>query len=74
MIRCDCDKKKRLNIEHRLVSIGVHENRDKEQFIGIGAEVTGGKGWCPGPVHHKYITREWTKSPPHPHRVCPNYI
>ena len=23
--------------------------------------VTGGKGWCPGLVHHKYITRKWTK-------------
>jgi len=25
------------------------------------AEDTGGKGWCPGPVHHKDITRTWTK-------------
>ena len=40
MIRCDCDKKKRLNIEHRLVSIGVHENRDKEQFNGTGTDVS----------------------------------
>ena len=23
--------------------------------------VTGGKGWWPGLVHHKYITRTWTK-------------
>ena len=23
--------------------------------------ITGGKGWCPGPVHCKYITRKWTK-------------
>ena len=22
---------------------------------------TGGKGWCPGLVHHKSITRTWTK-------------
>ena len=22
---------------------------------------TGDKGWCPGPVHHEYITRKWTK-------------
>jgi hypothetical protein len=22
---------------------------------------TGGKGWCPDPVHHKYIARKWTK-------------
>ena len=39
MIRCDCDKEKGLNIEHGLVSIGVHENHDKEQFNGTGAEV-----------------------------------
>jgi hypothetical protein len=23
--------------------------------------LTGGKGWCPDPVHHKYIARKWTK-------------
>ena len=23
---------------------------------------TGGKGWCPDPVHHKYIARKWTKN------------
>jgi hypothetical protein len=22
---------------------------------------TGGKGWCPDPVHHKCIARKWTK-------------
>jgi hypothetical protein len=22
---------------------------------------TGGKGWCPDPVHHKHIARKWTK-------------
>ena len=26
-------------MEHRLVSIGVRENHDKEQFNGTGAEV-----------------------------------
>ena len=31
--------KKGLNIEHRLVSIGGHENHDKEQFNGTSAEV-----------------------------------
>jgi hypothetical protein len=25
------------------------------------ADVTRGKGWCPDPVHHKYIARKWTK-------------
>jgi hypothetical protein len=25
------------------------------------ASLTGGKGWCPDPVHHKYIARKWTK-------------
>jgi len=25
------------------------------------AQLTGGKGWCPGLVHHKSITRTWTK-------------
>jgi hypothetical protein len=24
-------------------------------------QITGGKGWCPDPVHHKYIARKWTK-------------
>ena len=24
--------------------------------------VTGGKGWCPDPVHCKYIVRKWTKN------------
>jgi hypothetical protein len=23
--------------------------------------LTGGKGWCPDPVHRKYIARKWTK-------------
>jgi hypothetical protein len=23
--------------------------------------LTGGKGWCPDPVHHEYIARKWTK-------------
>ena len=31
--------KKRLFIEHKLVSIGGRENHDKEQFNGTGAEV-----------------------------------
>ena len=31
--------KKGLNIEHRFVSIGVHENHDKEQFNGTGTSV-----------------------------------
>ena len=31
--------KKELNIEHKLVSIGGHENHDKEQFNGIGTNV-----------------------------------
>jgi hypothetical protein len=26
-----------------------------------GGSGTGGKGWCPDPVHHRYIAREWTK-------------
>jgi hypothetical protein len=26
-----------------------------------GGGYTGGKGWCPDPVHHKYIARKWTK-------------
>jgi hypothetical protein len=26
-----------------------------------GSSHTGGKGWCPDPVHHKYIARKWTK-------------
>jgi hypothetical protein len=31
---------------------------------GVGVVIvldTGGKGWCPDPVHHKYIARKWTK-------------
>ena len=39
MIRCDRDKEKGLNIECRLLSMGVHENHDKEQFIGTGTNV-----------------------------------
>ena len=31
--------KKWLNIEPKFVSIGVHENHDKEQFNGTGTEV-----------------------------------
>ena len=31
--------KKKLNIEHKFISIGGCENHDKEQFNGTGAEV-----------------------------------
>ena len=39
MIRCDCYKERGLNIEHRFVSIGDHENHDKEQFNGTSTKV-----------------------------------
>jgi hypothetical protein len=42
----------------------VNENGEGSHFqysIGYAATVTGGKGWCPDPVHHKYIARKWTK-------------
>ena len=32
-----------------------------EVKIFQGERDTGGKGWCPDPVHHKYIARKWTK-------------
>ena len=35
---------------------------------------TGGKGWCSGPVHRKYMVRKWTKYSPYSHQVHPNYI
>ena len=35
---------------------------------------TGGKGWCPGPVHHKYITRKWTKYQANTHPTYPKFI
>jgi hypothetical protein len=28
---------------------------------------TGGKGWCPDPVHHKYIAKKWTKDSANTH-------
>ena len=40
----------------------------------IEAYVTGGKGWCPGLVHHKYITRKWTKCQANTHPVYPKFI
>ena len=35
---------------------------------------TGGKGWCPGPVHCKYITRKWTKYQANTHPKYPKFI
>ena len=35
---------------------------------------TGGKGWCPGPVHHKYIIRKWTKYQANTHPAHPKFI
>ena len=35
---------------------------------------TGGKGWCSGPVHRKYMVRKWTKYSPYSHQVHPSYI
>jgi hypothetical protein len=33
----------------------------KAQERAARYEDTGGKGWCPDPVHHKYIAWKWTK-------------
>ena len=35
---------------------------------------TGGKGWCPGLVHYKSITRTWTKYQAKTHLVHPKSI
>ena len=35
---------------------------------------TGGKGWCTGLGHCKYIARKWIKNPPHTHPVYHKYI
>ena len=35
---------------------------------------TGGKRWCPGSVHHKDITRTWTKYWANTHPGHPKYI
>ena len=35
---------------------------------------TGGKGWCPELVHHKYITRKWTKYQANTHPAHPKFI
>jgi hypothetical protein len=32
-----------------------------DKCVDVFGAVTGGKGWCPDPVHHKYIARKWTK-------------
>jgi hypothetical protein len=32
-----------------------------EGLVAMRRHNTGGKGWCPDPVHHKYIARKWTK-------------
>jgi hypothetical protein len=35
---------------------------DVDDVVGLPIGIdTGGKGWCPDPVHHKYIARKWTK-------------
>ena len=41
----------------------------EEGLAGTGKVITGGKRWCPGLVHHKYIARKWTKYQPHTHPV-----
>ena len=58
-----------LNIEHRFVSIGGHENHDKEQFNGTGTDVglriylTGGKGLITQWVHAEYMEGSETIRP-----------
>ena len=45
------------------IASGLAQNNDTSMQIGDvnGGMNTGGKGWCPGPVHHEYITRKWTE-------------
>jgi hypothetical protein len=41
---------------------GDDDSTDSEYAdVDDGGAITGGKGWCPDPVHHKYIARKWTK-------------
>ena len=47
---------------------------DNDSCVQVAALVTGGKGWCPGPVHHKYITRKWTKYQANTHPAHPKFI
>jgi hypothetical protein len=37
------------------------EHSPSKRVRSEGIALTGGKGWCPDPVHHKYIARKWTK-------------
>ena len=45
---------------HPLSTIPLAPNPGQSRF-------TGGKGWCPDPVHHKYIARKWIKNLPNTH-------
>jgi hypothetical protein len=49
------------NEEVRDFARGVDERVDVFGVILGRMTHTGGKGWCPDPVHHKYIARKWTK-------------
>jgi hypothetical protein len=40
---------------------------DVEMSVKGAHTITGGKGWCPDPVHCKYIARKWTKNLPNTH-------
>jgi hypothetical protein len=52
----------------RLQNHPVDKLQEQTNLVGdavdrVGRVVdTGGKGWCPDPVHHKYIARKWTKN------------
>jgi hypothetical protein len=47
------------------------QNRGRTSYqntsLARHSQLTGGKGWCPDPVHHKHIARKWTKNLPNTH-------
>ena len=47
--------------------IDLLEDRMMDVEMSASGAHTGGKGWCPDPVHHKYIARKWTKNLPNTH-------
>jgi hypothetical protein len=50
--------------EDKMIVCKNNINVIKIQISSVERDIcmlTGGKGWCPDPVHHKYIARKWTK-------------
>ena len=65
------DHQSLINQLKTITSLGVLRNHIAATAV---TAVTGGKEWCPGLEHCKYIARKWSKYPANTHPVHPKFI